>query len=57
VIGGLITSTFLSLVFVPSAFVLIDNGQAWLRRKFGNMLKPETELELPPESAETHPAE
>ena len=57
VIGGLITSTFLSLVFVPSAFVLIDNGQAWLRRKFGSMLKPETELELPPESAETHPAE
>jgi hypothetical protein len=57
VIGGLVTSTFLSLVFVPSAFVLIDNGQAWLRRKFGEMLKPETELELPPESAETHPAE
>ncbi len=55
VIGGLVTSTFLSLVFVPSAFVLIDNGQAWLRRRFGKIFKPETEL--PPETVKTHPAE
>jgi len=55
VIGGLITSTFLSLVFVPSAFVLIDNAQIWLRRKFGKAFSAETEL--PPEKAATHPAE
>ena len=55
VIGGLITSTFLSLVFVPSAFVLIDNAQIWLRRKFGKAFSAETEL--PPEKAAAHPAE
>ena len=30
VIGGLITSTVLSLVVVPAAFTLVDDGEAWL---------------------------
>jgi hydrophobic/amphiphilic exporter-1 (mainly G- bacteria), HAE1 family len=38
VIGGLITSTALSLVFVPAAFSLIDGGKSrmenWLGRRF-----------------------
>ncbi|HKJ73276.1 MAG TPA: efflux RND transporter permease subunit [Alphaproteobacteria bacterium] len=56
VIGGLLTSTVLSLVFIPSAFILIDNAQAWLRRRFGRIFKPETEL--PGEKdAKAHPAE
>ncbi|MFT3755713.1 MAG: efflux RND transporter permease subunit [Pseudoxanthomonas sp.] len=33
VIGGLITSTVLSLVVVPAAFTLVDDLEAWLLRK------------------------
>lgn len=34
VIGGLLTSTGLSLVFVPVAFTFVDDAQAWLARRF-----------------------
>jgi len=38
VIGGLITSTLLTLVVVPVVFTIIDDSQAWLR-KFTKLLK------------------
>jgi HAE1 family hydrophobic/amphiphilic exporter-1 len=38
VVGGLITSTLLSLVVVPSVFTLVDDLQAWLGRRLGRLL-------------------
>ncbi len=32
VIGGLITSTVLSLLVVPSVFTYVDDFEQWLRR-------------------------
>lgn len=40
VIGGLITSTLLSLVFVPVAFTLVDDIQGWIAPKFARFLTP-----------------
>jgi hypothetical protein len=34
VIGGLVTSTALTLVMVPAAFTWIDDFELWLKRKF-----------------------
>jgi multidrug efflux pump subunit AcrB len=38
VIGGLITSTGLTLVVIPAAFTLIDDIERWLGPKFGRVL-------------------
>jgi multidrug efflux pump subunit AcrB len=38
VIGGLITSTALTLVIVPAAFTVIDDLERWLAPKFGRVL-------------------
>jgi multidrug efflux pump subunit AcrB len=38
VIGGLITSTALTLVIVPAAFTLVDDIEGWLAPKFGRVL-------------------
>ena len=38
VIGGLITSTALTLVMVPAGFTLMDDFERWLGRKFGHRL-------------------
>ncbi|GAB4124450.1 MAG: efflux RND transporter permease subunit [Sideroxydans sp.] len=35
VIGGLITSTFLSLLVIPVVYTYVDDGIEWLRRKLG----------------------
>jgi len=35
VIGGLITSTVLSLLVVPAVFTYVDDFEQWLRRRFG----------------------
>ncbi len=35
VIGGLITSTFLSLLVIPAVFTLVDDISLWLRRQVG----------------------
>lgn len=43
VIGGLITSTLLSLVFVPTMFTVMDDLQHWLSPKLGRMLTPKEE--------------
>jgi multidrug efflux pump subunit AcrB len=32
VIGGLITSTFLSLLVIPVVFTYVDDGIGWVRR-------------------------
>jgi multidrug efflux pump subunit AcrB len=47
VIGGLITSTGLTLVIVPAAFTLIDDIERWLGPKFGRVVV------APPASAPT----
>ena len=41
VIGGLITSTALTLVVVPAAFTLIDDIERWLAPKFGRVITTE----------------
>jgi multidrug efflux pump subunit AcrB len=38
VIGGLITSTALTLVIVPAAFTIVDDIERWLAPKFGRVL-------------------
>ena len=41
VIGGLITSTFLSLLVVPAVFTFIDDLEQWVVRLFHRKPKPE----------------
>jgi multidrug efflux pump subunit AcrB len=48
VIGGLITSTLLSLFYVPVVFTYVDDAKHWLKRKLGG-----AKLSVP---AETHGA-
>jgi multidrug efflux pump subunit AcrB len=38
VIGGLITSTGLTLVIIPAAFTLVDDIESWLAPRFGRVL-------------------
>jgi HAE1 family hydrophobic/amphiphilic exporter-1 len=59
VIGGLITSTLLSLIYVPVVFTLVDDAHAWLARHLSRATlgsaDPKAEIEdarLPP-----HPGE
>jgi hydrophobe/amphiphile efflux-1 (HAE1) family protein len=54
VIGGLITSTGLTLVIVPAAFTLIDDVERWLGPKFGRVLTTQPTPERP--ASEPHPA-
>jgi multidrug efflux pump subunit AcrB len=54
VIGGLITSTALTLVIVPAAFTLIDDIERWLAPKFGRVLIAQPQPPVPP--AQPHPA-
>ena len=51
VIGGLITSTLLSLVFVPAAYTLIDRFSNWLGSKI------HLDAQGKPEDTPGHPAE
>jgi multidrug efflux pump subunit AcrB len=54
VIGGLITSTGLTLVIVPAAFSLIDDIERWLGPKFGRVLiAPPPQATVP---SQPHPA-
>ena len=39
VIGGLLTSTLLSLLVIPVVFTYVDDGMLWLLRKFGRTTK------------------
>jgi hydrophobe/amphiphile efflux-1 (HAE1) family protein len=51
VIGGLITSTALTLVIVPAAFTLIDDVERWLAPRMGRVLVPQP----PPVAGPTQP--
>jgi HAE1 family hydrophobic/amphiphilic exporter-1 len=51
VIGGLITSTGLTLVVVPAAFTLIDDIERWLGPKFGRVIVAQP----PPAAAPSQP--
>jgi HAE1 family hydrophobic/amphiphilic exporter-1 len=54
VIGGLITSTGLTLVIIPAAFTLIDDIERWLGPKFGKVVvAPPTTVSAP---SQPHPA-
>jgi HAE1 family hydrophobic/amphiphilic exporter-1 len=53
VIGGLLTSTFLSLVLVPVVYEFVDDLEQWLAPKFGKLITPR-EPRLQP--AHEHPA-
>jgi multidrug efflux pump subunit AcrB len=48
VIGGIVTSTLLTLVMVPAMFTFVDDLEAWLSPKFGRILTSKG-----PEAAET----
>jgi len=48
VIGGLITSTLLSLVLVPVVFTIVDDIQHWIAPKFGRWLTPKEEPQTAP---------
>jgi HAE1 family hydrophobic/amphiphilic exporter-1 len=49
VIGGLITSTALSLILVPVVYEIVDDFEAWLRPKLGRLITPkELPVEQPP---------
>ena len=45
VVGGLITSTLLSLLFVPVVFGIVDRFRNWLVSKFGARFTPEGKAE------------
>lgn len=52
VIGGLMTSTMLSLVLVPVVYEFIDDFEQWLRPKLAHLVTPrEAEPEATPEEA------
>jgi hydrophobe/amphiphile efflux-1 (HAE1) family protein len=51
VIGGLITSTALTLVIVPAAFTIVDDIERWLAPRFGRVLTAQP----PPSEAPPHP--
>jgi multidrug efflux pump subunit AcrB len=48
VIGGLLSSTLLSLVFIPVVFTILDDIQLWAAPKFSRWLTPEHGTDLPP---------
>lgn len=52
VIGGVITSSLLTLVVVPVTYCYLDDLGQWFKRKFG----PKTRPAAPPETPPAHPA-
>ncbi|MCH8685814.1 efflux RND transporter permease subunit [Pedomonas mirosovicensis] len=57
VIGGLITSTVLTLVIVPAGFTVVDDIEKWLGRKLGRLIttQPGDENEAKGEAIKPHP--
>ena len=53
-IGGLITSTVLSLVLVPVVYEIIDDFENWLKPKLGRLTTPR---EAPAATTATVPAD
>jgi multidrug efflux pump subunit AcrB len=54
VIGGLIVSTFLSLVFVPSFYTIMDDVSIWIGRAFRWLIRPNSADEPEPHGASVH---
>ena len=48
VIGGVITSTLLTLVVVPVTYCYLDDLGQWFKRKFGPKHRPGAAPEAPP---------
>jgi len=53
VIGGLVTSTFLSLLVIPVLYTIVDDLVAWLQRRLGLRQRapsapPQSALDAPP---------
>jgi len=42
VIGGVITSTLLTLVAIPTFYEILDEGRTWVARRFGVTVKQQT---------------
>ena len=53
VVGGLISSTFLSLLFIPPIFTIVDDISGFLRRRLGGMFASQHQTH----GGETAPAE
>jgi hydrophobic/amphiphilic exporter-1 (mainly G- bacteria), HAE1 family len=47
VIGGLMTSTVLSLVLVPVVYEFVDDFESWLRPRLARLLTPREPLLQP----------
>jgi HAE1 family hydrophobic/amphiphilic exporter-1 len=47
VVGGLISSTFLSLLFIPPIFTIVDDVAGFLRRRLGRMFAGQRDLPGP----------
>jgi multidrug efflux pump subunit AcrB len=47
VIGGIITSTALTLLIVPAAFTLVDDLERWLGRRFARMVSEDGRAHAP----------
>ena len=56
VIGGLISSTVLSLVFVPAVFALMDDVVAFIWRMFGRFVGPPDEPDEADDAPVAHSA-
>ena len=58
VIGGLVTSTALTLMMVPAGFTVMDDMERWLGRKIGRHLVNDEPHQMPaPAGApQQHPA-
>jgi hypothetical protein len=53
VIGGLITSTLLSLLVVPAVFTYVDDFEHWMKRTVRKLRRHPHHPEKPTESAMT----
>jgi HAE1 family hydrophobic/amphiphilic exporter-1 len=47
VIGGLMTSTVLSLVLVPVVYEFVDDFEQWLKPKLARLITPRVPLGAP----------
>ncbi|MGE0626889.1 MAG: efflux RND transporter permease subunit, partial [Hyphomicrobiaceae bacterium] len=56
VIGGLISSTVLSLVFVPAVFVLMDEIAGWTWRRIGHLFGQADKADVPKQDGIASPA-
>jgi len=56
VVGGLISSTFLSLLFIPPIFTIVDDISGWFRRRLGTAFAGQRQV-APHKGAVQAPAE